>query len=383
MNNLILLGSTGSIGTQVLEVIDFMKEDWNIKVLTANKSVEKITEQALKYRPDYVVMADEVSAKKVKLNLKDWDIQVLSGKKQLNEIVKLDNIDLVINALVGASGLIPTLNTLDQGTKLGLANKESMVIGGHLVNKKLQKIKDDDILLPIDSEHNAIFRLLKDHTKKELKNIILTASGGPFINKSKKELEKVTVQEALNHPNWEMGSKITVDSATLMNKGLEVIEAHWLFNINYDKIKVIVHPQSIIHSMIELIDNSIYAEMSVADMRMPIQYVIQYPKLKKSIGKKLNLLEVNNLQFFKPDVEKFEGLKLAYQAGKEGGSTTVVLNAANEIAVDLFLKKNIKFLEIPEIIKNVINAHKKIDEPDIDQIIAVDRWAREYVKEVV
>jgi len=383
MKNLILLGSTGSIGTQVLEVIDYIKEDWNVEVLTANSSVEKITEQAKKYKPSYVVMGDESSAKEVKLNLRDYNIKVLEGQKNINEIVQLQETDLVINALVGAAGLIPTLNTLKQGTKLGLANKESLVIGGHLVKKQLEKINKDNMLLPIDSEHNAIFRLLEEHSKKELKNIILTASGGPFVNKSKKEMNKVTVKEALDHPNWDMGAKITIDSATMMNKGLEVIEAHWLFGVGYDKIKVVIHPQSIIHSMIELIDNSIYAEMSVADMRMPIQHVMEYPDISSGIGEPLNLVEQGKLEFLKPDYDKFECLDLAFKAGKKGGSYPVVLNAANEIAVNKFLNKKIKFVQIPKIIRETIEAHNKVDNPNIDEIIEIDKWARQFVKEVV
>ncbi|MFO7814842.1 MAG: 1-deoxy-D-xylulose-5-phosphate reductoisomerase [Halanaerobiales bacterium] len=383
MKNLILLGSTGSIGTQVLKVIDFIKEDWNIDVLTANKSVEKITEQAIKYKPRYVVMSDKNSADKLKLKLRDYNIKVLSGQKNLNEIVKLDNIDLVINALVGAAGLIPTLNTIDNRTKLGLANKESLVVGGHLVKNKLQQIEKNDLLLPIDSEHNAIFRLLKEHSKNELKTILLTASGGPFINKKLSELKKVTVEEALNHPNWEMGSKITIDSATMMNKGLEVIEAHWLFDVEYDKIDVVIHPQSIIHSMIELIDNSIYAEMSVADMKMPIQYVLQYPELKKGIGAQLNLIEQGKLEFIKADYDRFKCLALAYQAGRKGGSYPVVLNAANEVAVDKFLAEKLDFLDIPLIIKKALDSHKKVDDPDINQILELDKWSRKFVEEVV
>ncbi|MBS3810253.1 MAG: 1-deoxy-D-xylulose-5-phosphate reductoisomerase [Halanaerobiales bacterium] len=384
MNNLILLGSTGSIGSQVLEVIDFIDDNWNIKVLTANKSVDKITKQALKYMPDYVVMSDPKSAERVRLNLKDQKITVLSGTKELNEIVKLDNIDLVINGLVGAVGLIPTLNTLDRGVKLGLANKESLVIGGHLVQERLNKYnKGEDILLPIDSEHNAIFRLLRGHEKKELKNIILTASGGPFCHKSYRDLKKVSIEDALNHPNWEMGNKITIDSATMMNKGLEVIEAYWLFDIDYDKIDVVIHPQSIIHSMIELIDHSIYAEMSLPDMKMPIQYVLEYPRVNEGIGQKLNLIKQAKLEFFEPDYNKFECLQLTYQAGRKGGSFPVVLNAANEVAVAKFLEEKIEFLEIPKIIKKALNSHRHIKKPDIETIIEIDNWTREYLEEVV
>lgn len=383
MRNLILLGSTGSIGTQVLEVIDFIEEDWNIEVLTANKSVEKITKQAIKYKPSYVVMSDENSADMLKLNLRDYNIKVLSGQKNLNEIVKLDDIDLVINALVGAAGLIPTLNTIEKKTQLGLANKESLVVGGHLVKKKLKQVDKNNLILPIDSEHNAIYRLLKDHSKKELKTILLTASGGPFVNKTFSELKDVTVEEALNHPNWDMGSKITIDSATMMNKGLEVIEAHWLFDVEYDRIDVVVHPQSIIHSMIELIDSSIYAEMSVPDMKMPIQYVLQYPEVKSGIGNRLNLIKQGKLEFIKPNYDKFECLALAYHAGKKGGSYPVVLNAANEIAVEKFLADQIDFLDIPTFIKKALDSHKHISDPDINQINDLDKWARKFVEEVV
>ncbi|MDZ7672283.1 MAG: 1-deoxy-D-xylulose-5-phosphate reductoisomerase [Halanaerobiales bacterium] len=383
MKNLILLGSTGSIGTQVLDVIDYIDDKWNIEVLTANKSVDLIVKQALKYKPKYVVMVDNKSADEVKSKLKSYKTEVLSGKNSLEEIVKLDDIELVINALVGASGLIPTINTIKKGTKLGLANKESLVVGGYLVKKIIKENNYEDKLLPIDSEHNAIYRLLKGHSKEELKNILLTASGGPFVNKSIDQLKDVTVKEALNHPNWSMGNKITIDSATMMNKGLEVIEAHWLFNTDYDKINVVIHPQSIIHSMIELIDNSIYAEMSVADMRMPIQYVLQYPNIETGIGQRLDLVNLSKLEFLKPDYSKFRCLKLAYEAGKAGGSNPVVLNAANEIAVHRFLNKEIKFLQIPEIIENTLESHEKINDATIDQILEIDKWARGFAEEVV
>ncbi len=383
MKNLILLGSTGSIGTQVLDVIDFIDDKWNIEVLTANKSVDLIVKQAKKYQPKYIVMVDENSAIKVKDKLKDYKTEVLSGKNNLEEIVKLDNIDLVVNALVGASGLIPTINTIKKGTKLGLANKESLVVGGHIVKKLIKDNNYNDKLLPIDSEHNAIYRLLKGHSKKELENILLTASGGPFINKSLDELKDVSVKQALNHPNWSMGNKITIDSATMMNKGLEVIEAYWLFDTEYDKIDVVIHPQSIIHSMIELIDHSIYAEMSVADMRMPIQYVLQYPNIEDGIGQKLDLKKIAKLEFLKPDYNKFRCLKLAYEAGKAGESYPVVLNAANEIAVNRFLSHEISFLQIPKVIEATLTKHEKINKPTIDQILEIDQWAREFSKEVV
>lgn len=382
MKKLILLGSTGSIGTQVLEVIDLIKENWKIEVLTANKSVDKITKQALKYKPKYVVLADLKSAKTVKNNLKNEDIEVLATSDSIDQIVKLDGIDLVINALVGAAGLKPSLNTLKKGTKLGLANKESLVVGGHLVKKELKKNKDLRIL-PIDSEHNAIFRLLEGKKEEQIKSIILTASGGPFFKSSYQELEKVTVKDALNHPNWSMGKKITIDSATMMNKGLEVIEAHWLFNFGYDSIEVVIHPQSIIHSLVELIDNTIYAEMSVPDMKMPIQYVIEYPEISANKFERLSLSQIEKIEFYEPDYKKFPCLKLAFEAGKEGGSKPIVLNAANEVAVEKFLNKEIRFLEIPELINKTLDAHQKIIDPDLKQVEEIDRWARNFVKEVV
>lgn len=382
MKKLILLGSTGSIGTQVLEVIDLIKENWKVEVLTANKSVDKITKQALKYKPKYVVLADLKSAKTVKNNLKNEDIEVLASPDSIDEIVKLDGIDLVINALVGAAGLKPTLNTLKKGTKLGLANKESLVVGGQLVQKELKKNKDLKIL-PIDSEHNAIFRLLEGKKEEQIKSIILTASGGPFFNSSYQELKKVTVKDALDHPNWSMGKKITIDSATMMNKGLEVIEAHWLFNFDYDRIKVVVHPQSIIHSMVELIDNTIYAEMSLPDMKMPIQYVMEYPEISASKFERLRLSQIKKIEFYEPDFKKFPCLKLAFKAGKEGGSKPIVLNAANEVAVEKFLSKEIRFLEIPELINKTLDLHQKIIDFDLKQVKEIDNWARNIAKEVV
>ena len=253
------------------------------------------------------------------------------------------------------------------------------MIGGHLIAEILNNTNAK--ILPVDSEHNAIFHLLENKKEKEIKNILLTASGGPFFNKTKKEMENVKVKDALDHPNWDMGNKITIDSATLMNKGLEVIEAHWLFDVDYDKIKVVVHPESIIHSMVEFCDKTITAELGVPDMRTPIQSVLTYPNKVKSEVKSLDLFEVGQLNFKKPDFNKFPNLKLAFKAGKDGGSMPIVLNAANEVAVDLFLNKKISFLEISEIIEKTLEKHQKINFPDIDEIMEIDKWARKTAKE--
>ncbi|MFW6268964.1 MAG: 1-deoxy-D-xylulose-5-phosphate reductoisomerase [Bacillota bacterium] len=380
MKNLVLLGSTGSIGTQTLEVIDKL-ENWNILALTANTNIDLLEKQAKKYHPKYAVLMKHELAKELDIRLRNTNIEVLSGLDALNKISGISDTDLVINALVGAVGLGPSLSALKAGNKLGLANKESMVIGGKMINdisdKKNVKV------LPIDSEHNAIFRILENNRSEEIKKIWLTASGGPFFRKSFNELKKVSVEEALDHPNWDMGKKITIDSATFMNKGLEVIEAHWLFKQEYDKIKVVVHPESIIHSLVEFIDNSWEAELGASDMRIPIQYVLSYPAKVKGPGKEMDLFQIKQMNFNSPDIEKFPCLNLAYTAGKKGGSMPIVLNAANEIAVSAFLDKKISFLQIPEIIEKVMFKHRKITEFNLEKVFQIDVWARRRAEEVI
>ena len=377
MKRLVLLGSTGSIGTQTLSVLDHLTEEWEVVGLSAHTNIDLLEKQAHRYQPTYLAVMNETLAKELEYRLTDLPVQVLTGMEGINYLAGEVAADLVINALVGAVGLKPTITALKAGHRLGLANKESLVIGGEIVQEYLAQI------LPIDSEHNAIFQVLAGHNRLDVQNIILTASGGPFRTLPLEEFDRITVADALHHPNWEMGGKITIDSATLMNKGLEVIEAHWLFEQPYQKIKVIVHPESIIHSMVEFIDRSIMAELGVADMRIPIQYVLTYPERKKSPAGRLDLLQVGQLNFQEPDLKRFPALRLAYQAGQAGGTMPVVLNAANEIAVAAFLQQKIPFRVIPALIEKVLERHNNKSRPGLGEILQADRWARDETEEVM
>lgn len=378
MKEISILGSTGSVGTQTLEVIDFLG-DWKVKVLTANKNIDLLYKQILKYRPEYAVVVDAEAGKKLQAESAEVKTEILVGRQELIAAAAED-VDLLVNAVVGFAGLEPSIKAAEAGNDIALANKESLVSGGAVL---MEKIKKNNInILPLDSEHNAIFQLLKGH-EDEVSEIILTASGGPFFNYSKNELKRVTVADALNHPNWEMGSKITIDSASLMNKGLEVIEAHWLFDINYDKISVLIHPQSIVHSMIRVKDGSILAEMGAADMKIPIQYCLNYPIRKETAADDLKLEEIVSLDFYKPDMDKFPALKQAYQAGKTGGTYPVVLNAANEEAVFSFLKGEIPFTALTEVTREVMDKHNYISSPNLEEIFAADNEARQMAVEVI
>ncbi|NLM96121.1 MAG: 1-deoxy-D-xylulose-5-phosphate reductoisomerase [Halanaerobiaceae bacterium] len=379
MKKLVLLGSTGSIGTQTLDIIDAFSDEWKVIGLSANSNLDLLEKQARKYEPLYVVIMNERAKKELEDRLSDLKATILVGEEGLEFLAGETDADFVINALVGAVGLKPTIAALKAGRKIGLANKESMVIGGEIINKYFPE-RD---ILPIDSEHNAIFQILEGEKSSDVENIILTASGGPFRNYTLESLKKVTVEEALRHPVWNMGNKITIDSATLMNKGLELIEAHWLFNQPYDKIKVVIHPESIIHSMVEFVDGSIKAVLSTADMRLPIQHVLTFPERRQCKVKKLDLYEIAQLNFSKADYNKFTALKLAYQAGRAGGTMPVVLNSANEIAVSAFLKREITFLDITAIIEKVLNMHENIQDPLLEDIYEVDRWARSKTREVI
>ncbi|MTI60720.1 MAG: 1-deoxy-D-xylulose-5-phosphate reductoisomerase [Firmicutes bacterium] len=381
MKRIIILGSTGSIGTQTLEVIEHLSDDWNVIGLTANTNIDLLEKQANRYKPEILVVMDEYHAEKLKNRLADQAVEVLSGPAGLNYLAGQVESDLLINALVGAVGLAPTVAALEKGSKIGLANKETLVIGGEIIEKYLSNPLNK--ILPIDSEHNAVFQLLAGHKEKEIAKIILTASGGPFLNFEKDRLETVTVKEALNHPNWDMGGKITIDSATMMNKGLEVIEAHYLFKQPYEKIKVVIHPESIVHSMVEFIDSSIMAELGVADMRIPIQNILTYPERVSSLGKDLDLFTLGALNFEEPDFEKFPALGLAYTAGKEGGSLPVVLNAANEVAVMGFLANKIRFTDITYIVEKVMDSYERKDNPLLEEIYIIDKEAREMAEGVM
>jgi 1-deoxy-D-xylulose-5-phosphate reductoisomerase len=378
MKKITILGSTGSIGGQTLEVIDSLK-NWQVKALTAYKNIELLEKQIKNYQPEFVVVVDAAAAAELKSKLKADKTEVLSGKESL-KITASENVELVLNAIVGFAGLEPSIAAAEAANDIALANKESLVSGGSILT---DLVKEKGIkLLPVDSEHNAIFQLLKGH-EKVLDEILLTASGGPFFAYSKEELAGVSVEDALNHPNWEMGSKITIDSASLMNKGLEVIEAHWLFGSDYDDIKVLVHPQSIVHSMIRLVDGTVLAEMGSADMRMPIQYCLTYPERIASLGDKLELDKIAALEFFQADTEKFPNLKYAYTAGKAWGTYPAVLNAANEVAVYSFLKGEIPFLAMSRVVASVLDQHQNILDPNLEEILNSDREARRLALEVI
>lgn len=381
MKNISILGATGSIGTQTLDVIR-KSNNINLIGITANTSVDKVKDIIDEFNPKYVGMMDKKSKDEIEKYVKEKKlaINVFEGIEGLNKIASLDEIDAVVTSVVGMIGLEPTINAIRSKKDIALANKETLVVAGELVMKEAKKYGVK--ILPVDSEHSAIFQSLRGNSIKELKKIILTASGGPFRGKKIEDLKNISLEEALNHPNWSMGRKITIDSSTLMNKGLEVIEAHWLFNCEYDNIQVLVHPQSIIHSMVEYKDNSIIAQLGSADMRLPIQYALNYPIREKSIANGINFYEIANLTFEKPDIETFKCLKLAFQAGKHGKLMPTILNGANEEAVDLYLNKKIKYLQIGDIIEHCMEYFKKEGEGEVtlENVISLDKKVKEYVR---
>lgn len=342
--------------------------------ITTNRNTELLAEQIREYSPESVVIQDNDAFKSFKEKYYFPEVEVLQGEEGLNEISARDNYDILVSALVGFSGLSPTLSAIQSGKNIALANKETLVIAGKIINKLLQKHKTG--LYPIDSEHSAIFQCLIGEPADSVSKLIITASGGPLRNKSMEEIKHTTVEEALNHPNWVMGKKITIDSATMMNKGLEIIEAHWLFNLPPEKLEVLIHPQSVVHSMVEFKDNSIKAQLGIPDMKIPIQFALTYPERINSDFSKMDFLKYNNLTFEEPDFEKFRCLKLSYEALNSGGTYPAVLNAANEIAVELFLKGRIDFLTIPGIIEDELNIHESKSEFTIEDIIETDKKVR-------
>ena len=383
MKKISILGATGSIGTQTLDVI--RKSEGKIKLIgiTANSSVEKIIEIIKEFNPKYVAMMDFDAADKVYEYCKSLklDINILSGMNGLIKIATLDEIDTVVTSVVGMIGLKPTIAAIEAKKDIALANKETLVVAGEIV---MEKAKEYGVkILPVDSEHSAIFQSLSGYNNKDINKIILTASGGPFRGKKVEDLKKVTVKEALKHPKWNMGQKISIDSATLMNKGLEVIEAHYLFDCDYNNIEVVVHPQSIIHSMVEYKDASIIAQLGSPDMRLPIQYALNYPERAEAIANPISLYDIAMLTFERPDMDTFKCLRLAYEAGKEGGLAPAILNGANEQAVELLLKEKIQFLQIGDIIEECLSKfeeHKKKD-VTLENIIEVDSMVREYIRD--
>ena len=380
MKNVVILGSTGSIGTQSLEVIE-EKEGFSVLAISGNSNVELLEDQARKFKPKYVAVPDEKKAGELKIKLKDVNTAVLSGKESLEEIASLPEADTVITGIVGIAGLMPTLSAVNAGKRIGLANKETLVTAGDIVMSTAKKTGAE--IIPVDSEHSAIFQCMaarvndKDYDE-ELKRILLTASGGPFFGKTKDELLNITKRDALKHPNWTMGAKITIDSATLMNKGLEVLEAKSLFGVPLSKVDVLVHRQSIVHSMVEFSDNAVIAQLGVPDMKLPIQYALTFPKRLSMSENQLDLTKTP-LTFELADQETFKCLALAYCAGDEGGTMTTVLNGANEAAVGLFLEDKIRFLDIADVVEMAMADHKTIKNPTVCDILDADRWAREYV----
>jgi 1-deoxy-D-xylulose-5-phosphate reductoisomerase len=370
-----IIGSTGSIGKQALEVIEHHKDRLSVEVLTANSQADLLIEQALRFDPNAVVIADKNQYQKVKEALASTDIKVFAGQEALEEIVQMETIDIVLTAIVGFAGLKPTLKAIEAKKPIALSNKETLVVAGELVTKL--SIENNVPIIPVDSEHSAIFQCLAGEFYNPIEKIILTASGGPFLGKTKDELKHITPKEALNHPNWVMGNKVTIDSATLMNKGLEVIEAKWLFDLPVEKIETVVHPQSIIHSLVEFEDGSVKAQLGLADMRLPIQYALTYPERLKTNFPKFNIYNNPNLSFLKPDSQTFPCLSLAYQAIQKGGNLPTIMNAANEIAVEAFLKERIGFLEIPEIIANAMSKYNFIANTNVNDFFETDKEVRE------
>ncbi len=375
MKELVILGSTGSIGTQSLEVA--RQQGYKVKGLVAGGNIDLLEKQAREWKPLSVAVFNEEKAKDLKIKLADTDIKVLSGEKGVCEVA-VGRGDTAINAIVGIAGLKPTLSAIESGKTIALANKETLVTGGEIVNRKAKE--KGVLILPVDSEHSAIFQSLQGAPKGSLKKILLTASGGPFFGKQKKDLENVTVKEALNHPNWSMGAKITIDSATLMNKGLEVIEAVHLFGISADNIEVLVHRQSIIHSGVELSDGAVIAQLGTPDMRLPIQYALTYPERSGYAFEKLDLFKVGTLTFEKPDTDTFRCLPLCVKAIKEGGIAPTVVNGANEEAVRLFLDGKIKFLQIADLVEKALDSVDNKKEFTLDDIFEADALARQIVR---
>ncbi|WP_173916479.1 1-deoxy-D-xylulose-5-phosphate reductoisomerase [Halobacillus sp. Marseille-Q1614] len=377
MKRIALLGATGSIGIQTLDVLRLHKEEFSLYSMAFGRNIEKAVPLIKEFEPKIVVVQDEETKQKLVRQIEIPSILVGSGG--LIEASVADAVDVVVNAVMGSVGLPATLKAIEAKKKIAIANKETLVTAGHLVMDAAKTHGVD--LLPVDSEHSAIYQALHGEQMKDVHKLIITASGGSFRDKTREQLEGVTVEDALNHPNWSMGAKITIDSASMMNKGLEVIEAHWLFDVPYDKIHVILHRESVIHSMVEYVDRSVIAQLGTPDMKVPIQYALTYPnRLDLPMTKQLDLEEIASLNFEKMDFERFPCLRMAYEAGKAGGSMTTVLNAANEEAVQLFLEGKISFLDIERLIENELSKHDKIHSSDLSAILSIDKTTRERVR---
>ena len=371
-----ILGSTGSIGTQTLEIVR-SNPDFKVIALAAGSNVDLMEKQAREFQPELCVMWTEEAAKGLRLRLSDTSVKVLAGMDGLLALAVMPEMQILVTAIVGMIGLRPTIAAIKAGKIIALANKETLVTAGHIIMPLAAKMEVP--ILPVDSEHSAIFQSMCGQSRKKVSKILLTASGGPFRGKKRQELLDITVEDALKHPNWSMGRKITIDSATLVNKGLEVIEAKWLFEVEPENIQVVVHPQSVIHSMVEYVDGAVIAQLGVPDMKLPIQYALTYPDRRPMEGKKLDFYELSSMTFEKPDTDTFRGLSMAYDAIAAGGSMPTVFNAANEKAVSLFLNREIKFLEIYDLIQGAMNNHKVKENPTVEEILEAEAEAYEYI----
>ena len=377
MKKIAILGSTGSIGTQTLEVV---RENKDIEVLglAAGNNIALLEEQIREFHPKVVAVWSEEKAKELRDNVRDLDVKIVSGMDGLIEVSIIPEMEMLVTAIVGMIGLRPTIAAIKAGKDIALANKETLVTAGHIIMPLAREHKV--AILPVDSEHSAIFQSLQGGQEKALHKILLTASGGPFRGKTKEQLKNIQVEDALKHPNWEMGRKITIDSSTLVNKGLEVIEAKWLFDVSIDQIEVVVHPQSIIHSMVEYVDGAIIAELGTPDMKLPIQYALYYPERRYLPGDRVDFATLSQLTFEKADLDTFDGLRLALEAGREGGSLPTVFNAANELAVSKFLDRKISYLQITEIIEYCMRAHKNIQNPTMEEILRTEQEVYEMIE---
>jgi 1-deoxy-D-xylulose-5-phosphate reductoisomerase len=376
MKKILILGSTGSIGINVLNVIKSLPGNFKVTALTVNTRIDLLEPQIYEFNPEAVVVKDHAAGEELRKRI-DNRCRVYTGVEGLCKLAAESDYDIFVGAMVGSAGLLPTIEAVKRGKRIALANKETLVVAGELVTG-FAKCHGSEII-PIDSEHSAIFQCIIGEKSSEIEKLILTASGGPFLNKKKEDLEKVTLEEALDHPNWRMGNKITIDSASLMNKGLEIIEAQWLFGIGAEKIDVVVHPQSIIHSMVQFVDGSIKAQLGLPDMKLPIQYALTYPDRLENNFRRTNLADIGKLTFQHPDMDKFECLRLAYYALEQGGTAPCTLNAANEVAVDKFLKGEIKFNKIPVLISKALEKIKNYHSPDLNLIFDCDRETRDLV----
>ena len=376
---IVLLGSTGSIGTQTLDVARANPDDIKVVGIAANRSVDKVEQQVREFRPKYVAMYDEDAAKELKIKLSDMPVKILSGMEGLVEISQVPEADTVLTAVVGMIGIRPTMAAIESGKDIALANKETLVTAGHIIMPLAEKMNVK--ILPVDSEHSAIFQSLNGEPRSKLEKILLTASGGPFRGKKRSELASMTVDDALKHPNWDMGVKVTIDSASLVNKGLEVMEARWLFDVSLDQIQVVIQPQSIIHSMVQFVDGAVMAQLGVPDMKLPIQYALFYPDRVPLDEKRLDFYELSQITFEKPDTDTFLGLKLAYEAARAGGSMPTVFNAANEMAVKKFVNREINFLDIYDMISGAMEHHQKIENPNLEEILMAEADTYRYLEE--